>query len=430
MDKETQQIRNVITKDETFHLSLLSNGLDASLVDLETFQEWFASEMTKLGMDVKQFRVSSEELADQPACQKSLRDAPSSLQQGRNVFGHLRGESGPCVLLFGHADKKPETFEYGKGHPDLVEKDGRLYGPGIADDVSGLTAMLSALVVIRDLKLILAGDVMVASILGKQMGIYGTYGLVTKYGPLEGAIYVHPAESGWGLREMKMASCGLIEFIINVQGKNPDSTDPHHTLFSKTAVSAVDKAIELYRGLEAWANDANQWHQHAEMNELAGQSVSLTVVSFRGGEGKKAYEIPLTASLQGAVVFPPGIDLEAFRKELTTAFEDLVGKDEWLSASHAQLECGDAIAQGIQAKEKSGFLKMAAKVLSDITGSEPEYYYGHAASDIRYPMLQWGAQAFGMGPKAGDLGLETEWVDRREYLDTIVAIVRMLTKGF
>jgi len=430
MDKETQQIRKVIAKKEKVHLELLSNGLEASLVNLETFQEWFASEMTKLGMGVEQFRVSPEELADQPACQKSLREAPSSLQQGTNVLGHLRGEGGSGVLLFGHADKKPETFEYGKDHPHLVEENGRLYGAGIADDVSGLTAMLSALTVIRDLKLVLPGDVIVASILGKQMGIYGTYGLVTKYSPLEGAIYVHPAESGWGLREIKMASCGLLEFIVEVEGKRPDSTDPHQTLFSSTAISAVDKAIKLYHGLLRWAKDANERYPHQELNDLAGQSVALTVGRLISGEDKMAYEIPLHALLQGCVVFPPGVDLEVIQKEFSDAFDRLVCEDAWLSVSHAQLKWGDAIAQGIQAKEDSGFLKMAAKVLSEITGSNPEYYYGHAASDIRYPMLQWGAQAFGVGPKAGDIGLETEWVDREEYLDTIVAIVRMLTEGF
>jgi len=120
MDKETQQIRKVIAKNEKVHLELLSNGLEASLVNLETFQDWFASEMTKLGMGVEQFRVSPEELADQPACQKSLAEAPSSLQQGTNVLGRLRGEGGPGVLLFGHADKKPETFEYGKDHPSSI----------------------------------------------------------------------------------------------------------------------------------------------------------------------------------------------------------------------------------------------------------------------------------------------------------------------
>jgi len=47
-------------------------------------------------------------------------------------------------------------------------------------------------------------------------------------------------------------------------------------------------------------------------------------------------------------------------------------------------------------------------------------------SDIRYPLLYWKAQAFGIGPVCGDIGKESEWVDQKEYLDTIVAVTQML----
>lgn len=35
-------------------------------------------------------------------------------------------------------------------------------------------------------------------------------------------------------------------------------------------------------------------------------------------------------------------------------------------------------------------------------------------SDIRYPLLDWNAPSFGIGPLAGDMGLESEWVDQEE----------------
>jgi hypothetical protein len=34
--------------------------------------------------------------------------------------------------------------------------------------------------------------------------------------------------------------------------------------------------------------------------------------------------------------------------------------------------------------------------------------------------------SFGIGPLCGDIGTESEWVDRKDYLDTIVAVTLML----
>ena len=75
---------------------------------------------------------------------------------------------------------------------------------------------------------------------------------------------------------------------------------------------------------------------------------------------------------------------------------------------------------------QSALLLMASQVLTDVTGREPHYYYGHALSDIRYPLLYWNAQAFGVGPVCGDIGKESEWIDQKEYLHTIVAVTQLL----
>jgi len=45
---------------------------------------------------------------------------------------------------------------------------------------------------------------------------------------------------------------------------------------------------------------------------------------------------------------------------------------------------------------------------------------------IGYPMLYWNAQAVVIGPHCGDTGPEVEWIDRKQYLDTIIAVTQML----
>jgi len=422
-------IRKDVEEREAHHTDVLREGLKASLTDLAGFQSWIAQRMEKTGMQAEQYQVAREELADQLACQKTLREDPSALQTGPNAVGKLAGEGVKGgILLFAHADKRPETFEWGRKQPDMIERQGRFYGPGIADDVSGITAMLSAVETFRRLGCPQTKDLLVASVLGKQMGVFGTYGLMTRYGPMDAAIYVHPAESGDGLREVKMSSLGMTEFLIEIEGKAPDTTDPHQTIFSKLAVSAAEKGVYLFQGLHEWATQASKRYHHRGLKELAGQAFALSVGHFTAGTDNLVYEIPLRCVLAGIVCFPPGANLDTVHTEFRETFERLVQQDPWLAQSHVCLEWGDHIGESVQSDEQSGFLRMASQVLTDVTGKEPSYYYGHSLSDIRYPLLYWNAQAFGVGPLAGDLGKESEWVDRKEYLDTIIAVTEMIRR--
>ena len=426
-----EEIQRDVEQHEADHIELLRKGLQASFAELADFQDWFAEEMERIGLDVEQFVVDPDELLEQPAQRKTLRENPSALRRGPNVVGKIPGR-GPQhgVLIFGHADKPPETFEWAKEYPDLVETDNRLQGPGIADDVAGLTSMLSAVETFKRLGLEPEGDLLIASILGKQLGVFGTYGLVTRHGPVDAAIYAHPAESGNGLGDLKMASLGMIEFHVEVEGKSPDTTEPHQTIYSKSAVSAAEKGFYLAEGLQEWARQvaAEDEYRHAKLEEQTGQSFAVSLGSFVTGTEGLVYEIPTRCEFKGAVSFPPAMTLEDVQNRLREAFDQLVRSDEWLAQSHARMEWGDVIAESCQSDEESEFLIAAQQAIGEVTGRTPRYNYGHSVSDLRYPMLWWGAAGLGIGPLAGDMGTPTEYVDRKEYLDTITVFAEVLRR--
>ena len=258
-----------------------------------------------------------------------------------------------------------------------------------------------------------------------RMGVFGTYGLMQRYGPLDAAIYVHPAESGDGLGELKMSSNGCLEFIIRVEGKEPDSTDPLQAIFSTTAVSAVQKTIFLYQGLLNWADDMRRKYRHARLEELCNQSFSLAESRFTG-VAPETYKIPTHCELCGTVVFPPNaryaIVKQDFENFLTIWYRQMPGSPRDMPT----LEWGDIMGESGQSDENSEFLQMATRAVQDVTGKTPKYYYGHTTSDIRYPLLYWNAQAFGVGPLAGDIAKETEWVDKNDYLQSIIVVTEML----
>lgn len=422
-------IREDVRKNEKNHLGLLAEAVKTSFSSLARFQSWVGEKMRQIGLEVEEFIVDPEDLVHQPACQKTLRENPSALQSGPNVVGRLAGRDyGRGLLLFAHADKFPETFDWGHKQPEMVEREGRLFAPGIADDVSGITAMLSAVETFRRLGFVRKHDLMAASVLGKQMSLYGTHGLMRRYAPMEHAIYVHPAESGDGLSEIHMASNGMFEFLIEIAGKPPDTSDPFQIIYPNSAVSAVEKGVYIFEGLHRWAAEASDRYRHSGLEKLTGRAIALLVARFTSGTEHLVYEIPLRCILEGAVSFPPNASLDTVQGDFKQVFERLVKQDPWLSHSNVSLEWGDYMGESVQSDEQSALLQMASRVLTDVTGRKPHYFYGYALSDIRYPLLYWHAQAFGIGPVCGDIAQESEWIDRKEYLDTIVAVTQMLRK--
>ena len=435
-----EAIREDVRKNETQHLKVLADGMKVSFASLEEFQSWVSEQMNRLELQVDEFTVAPEKLANQPAYQKMFRENPSNLRSGTNVVGTSSGQgNGGGLLLFAHSDKFPETFDWGRKNPKMEERDGRLYAPGIADDVAGVVAMISAVETYRRLGFEQQRDLVVASVLGKQKGVYGTYGLMTRYGPMDSSIYVHPHESGGGLNQIHMTSVGQVEFLIEIEVNVPDTTDHFKAVYSKSTVSAAQKGAYIFQGLHEWATETSKRYPHSGIEEeLGGHAFVLMVARFLAGDELSdrhsldetahvdAYSVPIRCVMQGTVMFPPDASQETVQAEFKEALDSLIQKDPELAQSKVRLEWGNLIGDSAQSDEDSAFMHTVLQVLSDVTGEEAYFYYGHTLSDARYPMVYWNAQSVGVGPHCGNVSTKSEWIDRNQYLDTIVAVTQMM----
>ncbi len=406
--------------------ALLDEAYRASRTDTDGFQAWFLRKLQDLGLKAEEFRVGYDEIVLQPAFRAAYPDEESAVNPPRNVVGTLNPGGKGGVLLFAHADKLPVTFDYASGHPEIDRSGGRYIAPGIADDVSGIASMLSAVMLYKECALASDLPILVASILGKQGGVFGTYGLMRRYGPAEAAIYVHPAESGFGLNELKIASNGLIEYRIDIKGKRPDSTEVHQAIFSLSAVNAAEKAMAVHSRLQSWAAGQSEKCHHPQVHQMAGQSFSVALGKIETLGETEIYEIPLLCRMQGTICFPPNAGLADVKKDFEAQVDAIVREDEWLARGNLELHYGDRIGESAQTEADDVFLLGASRVVEEMTGSAPSRFYGHSMSDIRYPLLDWDAPSFGIGPLAGDLGKETEWVDQNEYLLSIALLTALL----
>src|SRR5262249_22168546 len=98
---------------------------------------------------------------------------------------------------------------------DAVRSGSRIYGLGAADDKGGIAAMLLAAGILADLDEPLP---LAASVHGKSGGARGSLAVFAGFPELQAAIYLHPAETGAGLRQVKHASQGILDAAVTVRG--------------------------------------------------------------------------------------------------------------------------------------------------------------------------------------------------------------------
>jgi len=411
------------------HVQILRDAYQASIISLELFQSWVMEALQEVGGETGTFEVAGSELLGQPAFRKTYSDATEIKSGPPNVYSHFNPEAADGILFFAHADKSPDSFEFAKGIPQLIETGDRFCGPGIADDVAGIAAMISALKIYKSLNSSSRQQILIASILGKQGGVFGSYGLMKRFGPLSSAVYLHPAESGGGLEELKVASNGLIEFFIDLEGKPPDSTEVHQAIFSRSAESATDKAFLINSALQEWAREQSDLYHHEAVQAMAGQSFAVCLGLLETGSETEVFEIPLSCRMAGTICFPPGANLQKVRDDFEAELVRITNADSWLRNDHWHLEYGDRIAESSEADVESSFIKESSSIVESVTGNRPRYFYGHSMSDIRYPLQVWHAQAYGIGPLSGNLGKANEWVDKKEYMDSIYIMVELMCRG-
>jgi len=429
-------LRRKIQAEENVYVEFLKDCLLASFKGVADFQIWIAHKMEKIGLDVEQFIVHKDELKKQPAMQRSLQSEAITVGQVPNFIGRLGKGSNEVgqrgLTVFAHADKPIESYEWGKRfRPDTFQQGQKLVGPGIGDDVAGIAAAMSALKVLRDLGWSPRYEVRFASVLGKQLGVFGTYGLVAKYKPSDAAIYVHPPASGGGLGDLIIGALGMVEFSVKISGKAPETTEPWKPIFEKTAINPIYKGLYLISALRVWGDEIEKQkvYHHEGVEAVAGRSFVVHIGQFLAGESGKAYQFPPWCVFSGVVHFSPRASVKDIQQKLTELFNSIKVQDAWFSEGNVYLEWGDVIAEAFEVDPNHVFVKEVRRLIQAATGVSPRFYYGHSVSDIRYPVLWWGVPAVGVGPVVGNLGKPDEYIDKNEYLTTI-AVLAMLIAHF
>jgi acetylornithine deacetylase len=376
-------------------------------------------------VEKRRYRPAEVTLRDEFAAEAAM-----AADERESILARLPGTGGGrSVIFFAHPDGEPLQREHGWRHDPLAGdiEHGRIHGWGVADDLAGVATMVQAVRVLHDAGLKPKGDVILASTPSKRHA-RGVHALLHGGVTADAAVYLHPAESGIGMREVKALAAGQLIFHVVVKGRLPATNEPGHAAFAHVAVNPIDKAMIVLAALRALDARRGARVHHPALHAAIGRSTNLLVGDIRALGDGRASRVPPAVRLACALSFPPGEKLADVRAEVEAAIAEAVAEDGFLRETPPEIIFLSGVT-GAEVPLDHPLWTATSEAVRIGTGHIPEINPLHTSSDIRNPMVQSGIPCVGLGPLCGDLtqnGGRDEWVDVADYARGVGVIALLI----
>jgi len=407
-------------------LDLLCELVTAAGEGREAIDDITTSAMTAAGVEVERFDYAPRAV---PLVDEFAVETKASTATERCLIGRLPGQGGGrSLLLFAHPDTEDvqaaPAWETDPFCPTV--KDDRLFGWGVADDLAGLAMLVQGVRLLKSANLRPKGDLVLVSAPSKKHR-RGIAAALHRGARADAAVYLHPAESGRGLDEIKAYAPGQLEFMITVRGQQPDTAEPAHTAFAHQAVNPFEKAMSIVTALKAVDENRGRDVRHPTMQQAIGRSTNLMLTHCHVGSSEQLSRMPSSCRFGGALTLIPGERPEDVMSTVEEAVSAAANRDDWLRDNPPVIEwlAGVSAAETDQA---SDLYQTVAGVLRHL-GATPKVNPLHTSSDIRNPIVQKGMPTVGLGPLCGGLtmaGKTDEWVDIADFHRAVLATAMVI----
>lgn len=402
-------------------VSLLCDLIVAAGSGRDNVDSVVRSRMDGAGLDTEAFAYDPR---DVPMVDEFAVDAVGMPKQECCVVGRMAGaDNGRSLILFAHPDtegfRPTPSWQSEPFDPSL--RDGRLYGWGVADDLAGIAMMLMSVAVLRRARLSPMGDVILVSAPSKKHR-RGISAALYQGRHADAAVYLHPAESGKGLNEIKAFAPGQLEFLITVDGKPPETSEPAHTAFAHTGVNPVDKAVTIAAALSDFDRDRARRIRHPRLEDAIGRSTNTMLTLFDSGDQAALSRMGASCRIGGAISLIPGEKLSDVMQAAEAAIAAACAEDVWLTAHPPRIEWLSGVSAA-ETEADTALYQTVAGILTEL-GASPAVNPLHTSSDIRNPIVQKGIPTVGFGPLCGGLtmsGFADEWIDVADFHRATVA---------
>ena len=360
-----------------------------------------------------------------PLLEEFAHDSVRDLSRQTCLIGRRHGTAkGRSLILFAHPDTEPveRAVDWESDPFDPVMQDGRLIGWGIADSLAGIAMLTGAMAEIERL----AGDVIFISAPSKRHR-RGIAAALHHGVSADAAVYLHPAESGRGLNDIKAFAPGQLEFSVTVTGLAPETEEPAHTAFAHKAISPFAKLWPIVHALQKLGDERAANIEHPVLQREIGCSTNLMITQCQFGYHNRPLSIASNCEIRVAVSLIPGEALQDVQHAIEGRVAQASMRDAWLADNPPKITWLAGVA-AVSTPQASSIYQAVSAVLSD-QGANPVINPLHTSSDIRNPLVQKAIPTVGFGPSCGNLaanGHRHEWVDSADLERATAATANLI----
>jgi acetylornithine deacetylase len=411
--------KEILSKNKEKYIQNLEDLIRLSKYSTNSVQDYLSDKFTSLNCINDDFNYDPKSI---DLVEEFANDIKQGSSLERAIVARHKGESdGKSLILFSHPDTENYVHDDGWNHdpfePKIINK--KLHGWGIADDLAGVAMMYHCLDLIKKSGIRLKGDLILVSAPSKNHA-RGIASVLYKGYTAESALYLHPAESGNGLEDIKAFTPGQIVFTLEFTGQKPDTNEPAHTAMSHLGHNPMLDALEVIGELKEYENDRISKIHHPLLDHIVGRSTNLLFSFFEYGNSEAMDKVHDNCKLGCALSIIPGEKLEDIMNEIQERVDSVIHKNEWMKKQRPELKWVSGVSSA-STEPTSPIYQITDKIIEKY-GTKAKINPLHTSSDIRNPIVQKGIPTVGFGPICGNLTMcneSNEWVDLEDYFRTL-----------
>ncbi len=362
-------------------------------------QQVVAGYLQRYGFSVELSTDDPESYRDHPEFTQPL---PLGKEAPVNLVARPHNLMAAPLALYAHVDTENPGQGWHSNPTEPLVHDGRMYGLGAADDKGGLAAMLVAAAALYQA---IGEAPLVISMAGKGGGARGTLPVMAKLKDSSACVYIHPPETGYGMRVLENASRGVVDVTLEIKGwrGSPKEGVMESARFSDGG-DALKACLAIVHGLHR--GELSQ----CEINLgklVAGDSAGL-VPDRCHAELRVLFEDPLTVPRVLAAIAAE-LERSAPRFEC-----QILGPTVSANPAVTSWEDPECV--------------IMREAVGEITGVQPDPYTNSLASDTRFPNRMHDIAAVGIGSNGGNFYAADEWVDIDDLVQLVAVLILFVSK--
>lgn len=394
----------------------------------EELQQRIAYRMEELGCEVniKKLLPVDVKLKKEFAVEEAI-----DMTHRTHVIGTFRGTGGGRdLMLIAHPDSVPMKTDDWEMEPHAGQIiDDKMYGWAVADDSTGICMMTEAVDALIEAGYRPKGDIYLMSAAAKK-NAWGIAALLMDGYRADAAVYLHPGESGLGMKEVKTLTSGLLKFRIKVRGLRPPRTEFVQVTFHHLGVNPIDKAVYVIDEMKEFDEARRKRVIYPPLNDYIGRGTNILVTYIEAGKKDDLTNMPPDCTIGFGLTFPPPEDIDDVVKEVESNVKRISESDPYLKENPLELEWIQG-TQGVEVPVDHPIVVTTMDAIEEVSGERPFSNPLYSKSDVRTPVLIADIPNVGYGPLAGNLvatGGKDEWVDLDDYVRAIKVTARVIMR--